>query len=228
MQRTLEKLRTQSSVTIVNIGDSVTVDTPWTFGRKNWVQFLAEALWTHYGDGFIWVINSAKCGTSFPRELERLEVAVLRFQPDLVMLQLQMGDDLEAGKRAAREIVRRVRENGAEVLLRTLNPVVHGFATAAPEGAEPGEAFDGHPSRGESCAQATRDLAAELGCALCDHYALWKQHRKPYTYETANPQGLCMRMADTVHPGPIGHLACFRDIAPLFGVPKYFHWEEVE
>jgi hypothetical protein len=34
-------------------------------------------------------------------------------------------------------------------------------------------------------------------------------------------------MADTVHPGPSGHLALFREIAPFFNVPKYLPWEEV-
>ena len=48
-----------------------------------------------------------------------------------------------------------------------------------------------------------------------------------YKNEAANPQNLCMRMMDTVHPNAIGHLALFRELAPTFEVPLFFPWEEV-
>ena len=44
---------------------------------------------------------------------------------------------------------------------------------------------------------------------------------------TSHPQWLRMRMADTVHPNAQGHLAIFRELAPVFRVPRYFPWEEV-
>ena len=34
-----------------------------------------------------------------------------------------------------------------------------------------------------------------------------------------------LRMSDSVHPGPQGHLAFFRELAPRFNVPVRFGWE---
>lgn len=73
-ERTLQKLRNQEPVTIVNIGDSTSVVTHATHGRHNWFTYLNEALWETYGDGFITMINTAKCGTSFA-EWEEAPVA---------------------------------------------------------------------------------------------------------------------------------------------------------
>jgi lysophospholipase L1-like esterase len=232
MQKTLRKLEKQEPVTVVVAGDSVSVDTHWTFGRKHWIGYLAEALWTHYGDGFITVVNSSKCGLNYPVLEARLDPCVLRFKPDLVMLPLGLSDDpkenlpLEACRASARRVVQRIRDTGGEVLFGTPNPVVFGFWEPRPGGAGMGEAYDQHEKRGYRLARELVQLAHELGCPVVDHYTLWKNHKVPFRHLTAHPQHLWLRMADTVHPNAIGHLALFRDMAPFFKVPRYFVWEE--
>jgi lysophospholipase L1-like esterase len=233
MDRTLAKLRAKEPVTIVVTGDSCSVDTHWTWGHKNWVQLLAEAVWETYGDGFITVINSSKCGNSYAEELKRLPQSILRFQPDVVVSAIVLGDQgrgregLEQTKEAARQFVRRIRETcGSEVLLMTFNPVVYGYWSPVPEGTKPGEPFPA-PGRGEANADALLELGRELGLPVADVFGEWTRRRIPFRLMTAHPQWLRMRMADTVHPNAQGHLAIFREVAPFFQVPRYFPWEEV-
>jgi lysophospholipase L1-like esterase len=232
MQRTLSKLAAGQPVTIVVVGDSTSVDTPWTFGRKNWVGYLAEALWATYGDSLVTLINSSRCGNRFAAELPRVRQSALRFAPDLVIVGLGLNDaqkepfDLEACAGQARELLAAIQGSGAEVLLRTFNPVVHGYWQPRPADAAPGEAYD-PDGRFARWAARLVALGGEMGCPVVDHFSLWKQHRVPHRHNAAHPQGLRMRMGpDILHPGPVGHLAFFRDLAPAFGVPRYFPWEE--
>jgi lysophospholipase L1-like esterase len=232
MEKTLGKLKRQEPVTIVVSGDSCAVDSHWTRGQESWVQLLSEALWHMYGDGFITVINSSACGLAWERQAERLDSTILRFSPDLVIfgiggLTVDRGPEaLETDRRQATEIIRRVQAAGSEVLLNTFNPVVYSYWEPRPEGAAPGEAFLDHPGRGQAAAQALVTLAGELGVPIVDHYSAWARHQVPFKHRGAHPQGLWIRMGDTVHPGPQGHLAIFRELAPLFRVSPYFPWEE--
>jgi hypothetical protein len=34
-----------------------------------------------------------------------------------------------------------------------------------------------------------------------------------------------MLMSDTLHPGPLGHLLFYRQLAPYFGLPEKLPWE---
>ena len=233
MQRTLQKLAAGQPTTIVVVGDSTSVDTPWTFGRKNWVGYLAEALWAAYGDGVVTMINSSRCGNRFAAELPRLQRSVLRFAPDLTIVGLGLNDarqdpfDIEACSGQARELIAALQRGGSEVLLRTFNPVVFGYWQPRPDGAAPGEAFD-PDGRFARWAARLVEIGRDTGCPVVDHFTLWRQRRVPHRHDAAHPQGLRMRMGpDTVHPGGVGHLAFFRDLAPAFGVPRYFPWEEV-
>lgn len=231
-EQTLHKLRNREPLTIVNIGDSTSVVTHATHGHHNWFTYLNEALWETYGDGFITMINTAKCGTSYFDWEDRLERYALRFEPDLVLISVGLNDALqdvrlaEASRDAARRVTRRLLDSGAEVMFRTFNPVIYGYWKPLPDGAVSGQAYDAL-GRGEEIARKLIELADEFGCPVVDHYSLWKAHQTPYKNETANPQNLCMRMMDTVHPNAIGHLALFRELSPYFEVPRFFPWEEV-
>lgn len=233
MLKTLDKLKKAQPVTLVIVGDSASVDTPWTMGRKNWVGYLSEALWATYGDGVVTMINSSRCGNTFAAELPRLEQSVLRFKPDLTILSLGLAEmlskefDPATSVSRARQMITILQQGGSEVLVRTFNPVVFGYWDPLPPGARPGEAFE---TKGLSSSWAAQLAAVgrDLGCVVIDHFARWKAHRLPYRHEAASPQGLRMRMSpDTVHPGAVGHLAFFRELAPVFEVPRYFPWEEV-
>jgi len=236
MQRTLAKLRQGEHVTIVALGDSITEITFHTQGRMNWVGLLSEAILETYGAGVCTMINSGKCGTTYEEGLSRLDRDVLRFDPDLAILSFSMNDSgrgteaLEKFQDDVRETVRRIREAcDSEVLIRTPNPVVtvHGLPLP-PEQPAPGKPWESPNRPLSQYAASLVELAGELGCEVVDHYRLWTEKTFTVRQPVADPTGLWPRMGDAIHPGYLGHLAFFRELAPLFDVPPHFPWEEAQ
>lgn len=235
MERTLAKLAAGEHVTIIALGDSNTEVTFHTRGRMNWVGLLREAIFEAYGNGVCTFINSGVCGATADSSLPRLERDVLRFDPDLVVIALGMNDagrgeaGLPAFVETLRTIAKRIREhNGAEILLRTSNPVVAGHGVPLPEGAAPGKPYETEARPLRKYAEATVRLAEELGCPVADHHRLWSEQTFRVKHAVADPTGLWPRMGDSIHPGWGGHLAFFRELAPFFRVPRFFPWEEAE
>jgi lysophospholipase L1-like esterase len=236
LDRTLEKLRAGEHVTIVALGDSNTATTFHTRGHATWVALLEEALFEAYGADACTLINAATCGSSSARQLDRLERDVFRYMPDCVIIGFGMNDALgkldgiDAFKDRMRALVGAIRERcGSEILLRTPNPVVtvHGVPLP-PEQPAPGKAWESERRPLAVYAAAIVGLGRELGCPVVDHYTLWTKKTFTVKHPVADPTGLWPRMADAIHPGSIGHLAFFRELAPFFEVAKYFPWEEVE
>jgi acyl-CoA thioesterase I len=231
--KTLEKLKSGIHTTVVALGDSNTELTFHTRGRLNWVGLLAEAIFEIYGNGVCTMINSGKCASNFPDAYARLEQDVLRFDPDLVIIALGMNDSYGAAahlgtfRQNVRQVVTAIQQNNnADVILCTPNPVVtvNGLPPP-PEQQVPGKPWEtaAHPVK--LYAEALVELAGELDCAVVDHYALWCAETFSVTQPVADPNGLWMRMSDAIHPGPLGHLALYRALAPLLELPRRFSWE---
>ncbi|MCF6174607.1 MAG: SGNH/GDSL hydrolase family protein [Victivallaceae bacterium] len=236
MKKTLEKLKAGEHVTIVALGDSITEVTFHTRGRMNWVGLLDEAIFEAYGNGVCTLINAGKCAANFPTSFDRLERDVLRFQPDLVILALGMNDagtgkaGLHAFKNDVSKVINQIRQScGSEILIRTPNPVVTVNGLPLPE-EQPavGQAVETQKRPLKMYANALVELAEELNCSCVDHYTLWTEKKFSFKHPVANPGALWSRMSDAIHPGYLGHLAFFRELAPLFEVAKYFPWEEVD
>ncbi len=236
MKKTVSKLNKGEHVTIVAFGDSITEDTFHTRGHMNWVGLLREAIFEAYGAGVCTMINSGKCASSYREGLTRIERDVLRFNPELVIIAFGMNDagagmkGLADFKKNVESTIKLIRNKcGSEILIRTPNPVVtvHGLPLP-PEQRMPGRAWDS-PSRSlKEYSEALVQLAAELDCTVVDHYMLWTTKTFSVKHPVADPTGLWPRMGDAIHPGYLGHLAFFRELAPLFQVSKYFPWEELE
>ncbi len=231
MERTLGKLKRGERVTIVVLGDSNTAESFHTRGRMGWVSLLAEALFETYGQDAALVVNAARCASGHERAMSWLESDVYPLQPDLVIIGFGVqACGLGLGRlgeftQHLRRLVRAIQERcGSEILIRTPNPYVAVHGLNLPEGQRAG-----HPVRGNGSAQfaqAQADVARELGCAVVDHHTLWCEKTFVVTNPVADPQGLWPRMSDALHPGPLGHLAFYRELAPLFGLPRRFSWEE--
>jgi acyl-CoA thioesterase-1 len=235
MNRTLDKLARGEHATIVALGDSNTQLTFHTQGRQNWVGLLGEALFERYGAGAFTLVNSGRCASTVRDALGRLDRDVLRFQPDLVIVALGMNDatrreaGLDAFAADARELIRRIREaGGSEVLVCTPNPVVtlNGLPLP-PEQPAAGRAWESPSRPVRAYAERLAAVGREAGCLVCDHYAAWTARAFAARHPVADPNGLWPRMSDAIHPGPLGHLAFFRELAPLFDLPAYFPWEDV-
>jgi lysophospholipase L1-like esterase len=232
MQKTLSKLKRSEHVTIVVLGDSNTAEGFHTRGRMGWVSLLAEALFEAYGTGVCTLINTAVCGTGFAEAYPHLERDVFRYDPDLVIIGFGVWaanrglEKLDAFKDDMRRLIRAIQQSSdCDILVRTPNPVVAVHGIPLPEGQVSGRPMTHRPFR--EYAQAQVEVAAELGCSVVDHFTLWSDAKFPFCRPISDPQGLWPRMSDALHPGALGHVAFFRDMAPLFDLPRYFPWENI-
>ena len=226
----LGKLKSGKKVTIVALGDSIT-ELKWhTRGHLNWCGYLQEALFETYGRNRSWVINSGRSGETIEGGIQRLDEDVFRFDPDLVIVSYGMNDartpmSLESFRSTLILLIERLRERAdCEILLRTPNPVVNpSTPTALVEGQKGGSETAG--TRVGLFAGTIVEVAREKGCAFVDHYTEWKKLEMERSGLAEAPSRLWLRMSDQVHPGPLGHLAFFRELAPLFRVAPTFPWE---
>lgn len=230
MERFLEKLERGEKVVVVALGDSNTELTWHTRGHLNWCGYLQEALFETYGRNRCWVINSGCCGDTAAEALARLDEDVLRFDPDLVIISYGMNDangdmTTDEFRKDLCELIDRIREhNGCDVLLRTPNPIVNPpTASVLKDGERPGVEASG--TRQGAFVRTIVEVAREKECAVVDHYTNWKRLEGLRDTMKEEPNHLWLFMSDPVHPGPLGHLAFFRELAPLFRVSPRFPWE---
>ena len=160
--------------------------------------------------------------------MKRLEEDVIRFAPDLVIISYGMndqGEPVEKFRAALGAIIDRLRERcQAEILLRTPNPVVNPPTEFI---LGPGQALgvEAAGTQGQLFARTIVEVAEAKHCSVVDHYARWKQREALRGIMEEEPNHLWLYMSDAVHPGPQGHLAFFRELAPLFRVSPCFPWE---
>ncbi|OPZ87602.1 MAG: hypothetical protein BWY76_00380 [bacterium ADurb.Bin429] len=220
MDGLLAKLAKGEQVTIVALGDSNTELTFHTRGHLNYVGLLQAALLEKYGPNRVIMINAGCCGEGAAGGLARLDRDVLRFKPDLVIICYWDGQ-----MAPLRQIVEKIRAAGpTEVLLRTPNPIVAPNMPAVTPRVAAGNEW---PGTGKSVvADSILALGAELGVPVVDHYHAWLAADRAHDGPPAtNPNKLWMRMSDATHPGPLGHLAFYRELAPYFGLPEKLSWE---
>ena len=231
MQKFLEKLRTGRKVTLVTLGDSNTELTWHTLGRLNWVGYLQEALFETYGRNRCFVINAGRCGDTAAGAVDRLDEDVLRFEPDLVIICFGTNDGgipVEEFRRNMERLIDRIRQAGSiEILLRTPNPIVN---PPNQQILQQGQSAALETAGGTTAqfAETIVEIARHKQCAVVDHYRRWKKLESLRGTVLEEPNHLWRYMSDAVHPGPLGHLAFFRDMAPLFGVPSHFPWEPAD
>lgn len=233
LARTVEKLSRGEHVTIVALGDSNTEITFHTRGAMNYCGLLSEAIFETYGHGICTLINAGRCGSSFSESLTRIDRDVIRFKPDAVLVGFGMNDatrglaGLPGFRESAKEVIRKIRTCGAEILLRTPNPVVAAHGLPLPENIEVGRPAEFGTRKLREYVQELHALAKELEVPIVDHYGLWTGKRVTFKHPVCNPQELWPLMSDSIHPGALGHLRFFRELAPWFSVPTYFPWEDV-
>ena len=236
LTQTVAKLARGQHVTLVALGDSITEITFHTRGHMNWVGLLAEGVFGTYGNGVCTLVNAGKCGSSYAEALTRLDRDVIRYAPDAVIIAFGMNDATQGAaglpdfRRQVRECVNRIRQRcGSEILIRTPNPVVTVHGVPLPkEQPRPGRPWDSLERPLGLYAAALVDLGKELDCPVVDHYTLWTTRMFTVKHPVADPTGLWPRMGDAIHPGYLGHLAFYRELAPCFCIPRYLPWEEVD
>lgn len=152
-------------VTWVFLGDSITQGATHTHGHRGYVEHFAERVRGELGRRGDAVVNSGASGATTEELLTEFHWRAGRFAPDVVFVMFGT-NDVVAGPHGVRgfrfrldQIVQRVRDVGATVVLQTPPPV------------EPSP--DRDPSTLASYVAVIREVAAELGVVLVDHAAHW-------------------------------------------------------
>ena len=183
-------------VTIAFLGDSVTQGCFEIYKKENnqietvfdkrgsYEYHLFDMLCTLFPNVTVNIINAGISGDQAPRGLQRLELHVLRHQPDLTVVCYGLNDcgtkdgSSEKYTAALKEIFERIRESGSELIFMTPNmmntkispsltdPDFIKIATACAKKQNEGY-FDAH-------IDAARALCREVGVPVCDCYAIWK------------------------------------------------------
>ena len=205
-------------VTIVAFGDSITATTHWTRGMMNWVQLLEQNLHSVFRSGGT-VINSGVSGDSLPNCLGRLDRDVLRFKPDIVIVSFGANDarrrNPEEFRKMYREMLRQIKAAGALIVTRTPTPYI-----SMSDGSEITEVTE----RGnlvkvdvEGYANIIRQVSEEMGILCVDHYSLWKR-----SLQSIYKGEMMLLMGNCIHPNGEGHRRLYHEMAPFFGLPRYF------
>jgi lysophospholipase L1-like esterase len=120
--KTIEKLRTVESATLVAIGDSLTYG--WMV-RKGYLDFLKEMLTEKYPKNGFRLINKGIPGDTAEGGLHRVDPDVFFYGPDCVLLQFALNDAFvgytpEDYRLNMETIISEIRGNtGAEIVLVT-------------------------------------------------------------------------------------------------------------
>ena len=218
----ISKLEAGQQVTIVALGDSNTELTFHTRGHLNWVGLLRVALFQKYGANKVIMINAGCCGEGAAGGLARLDRDVLRFSPDLVIICYWDGN-----MDHMRKIIEKIRAHNpdTEVLLRTPNPIIATNQPPTSPSAAPGKEWPG--SDKQEVAKNIVALGKEMNVPVVDHYTSWMNADIPHDGPpVSNPNILWLRMSDAFHPGPLGHVVFFRELAPYFALEPVLPWEK--
>ncbi len=198
----LEGLRglfqTKEPVTWVFTGDSITHGALHTLGWRSYPEHFAERVRWELARVRDVVINTGISGDRTGGVLRDFDWRVGRFEPDVVSLMFGMNDcgsgpdGRETFRANLHALLDRVQAARALPLLNTPNTVYEKNS----RGREDLPAY----------AEIIRQVAAERGVALVDHYAQWSQ-AKP------DQESLLPWLQDqSIHPGVFGHRMFARSI----------------
>ena len=209
-------LLTQGSepVRIVCFGDSITGVYYHTGGRRAWSDMLGIALQRIFPKARLQMINAGVSGNTTVAALARIERDVLAHKPHLVVVMFGMNDmafdaqgmaDAQIADRQARfganfrEIIRRCRDAGAEVLLCTPNSIYPNAGPRRPQ------------ERLAKYAEEVRTVAAETKVPVADC------HRTYESLHRSDPRAWMLLMSETIHPNMNGHKLFAEEMARVIG-----------
>ncbi|WP_277050823.1 SGNH/GDSL hydrolase family protein [Ruania albidiflava] len=184
------------------IGDSVTAASWHTWGARGYSELFHERL-REAGRTRDAVITTAVSGWRVDDLHTELAQVCLRYRPDVVVIGTGLNDTrgrttgVEPFTASYRNLITRIREaTGATVVLQTPNDTL-------PTG--PDHVVAHLPEY----VAAIREVAAETGTALVDHYAVWQATPANSTYHW---------LGHGCHPNAYGHRALARTLQQACGL----------
>ena len=174
---------------MVCFGDSVTGVYYHTGSRRAYTDMLGIALRRVSPRAKIDMINAGISGHTTADALARIDRDVVRRKPDLVTVMFGLNDmtrvPLNKYRANVKEIVRKCRAAGAEVVLATPNNVIS--TTSRPT------------KKLIAYCDVVRDLGRELDVPVCDLYREFDAVRAHDAYDWR------LLMSDAIHPNMDGH-----------------------
>ena len=144
-------------------------------------SYVSDILETLFPQVPVCIINAGISGDNALNGSRRVERDVLRFHPDLTVVGYGLNDcggDPEDFKRGLREIFRKLKEGGSEVIYVTPNMMNTSISCHIKETEIAAIAENTRrqqvEGRLDSIAEEGRKAAAELGIPVCDIYSKWK------------------------------------------------------
>jgi lysophospholipase L1-like esterase len=162
--RTLARLRAIQTVTVVALGDSVTVGGDASTPDRRFPDLFAESLRGRFPGAGVVLVNAGVGGTNSDYGLERLDRDVLAHAPDLVVIEFVNDMGMSPQKIAANyaQLVSRIRAVHADIIILTPHYTMPEWMGEGRRQAE----------------DALRTAAREHGVGLGDAAAEWARLRE--------------------------------------------------
>jgi len=187
----LQRLRAGNPTCVVCFGDSITGVYYHTGSRIAYPDLVKQGLRPLFPQAPVEVFNAGISGNTATAGLTRIDKDVLAHKPHLVVVMYGMNDLVgtprETFAENLQQILGRVRDSGAEVLLCTQNSI---FPTD----------LGRPPERLAEFTQAIRDLGRETRTPVADCYAEYERIRQEDPRRWA-----VMLMGHDIHPTLDGH-----------------------
>ncbi len=173
-------------------GDSITHGALHTLGWRDFTEIFSERLRWEMARVRDHVIKTGVSGWTIQAISDDLDWSVLQYRPHVVAINVGMNDCIRTPggpaefRRLYLDVIARVRNAcDAAIVVQTPNRVL-------PDAADRHAAL---PAYAEAC----RQVAAESGAVLVDHFQYWGAAEKE--------QRMYLWMSDPVHPLGVGHAA---------------------
>lgn len=215
-----EPIAKQPEVCIVCFGDSVTQGVPHCAPEDTFVALLERRLNQRYGaQRRFRTVNAGVSGENTAEGLLRIHRDVLAHKPDLVTVEFGLNDiryepeksiSEEAFAQNLRTMHRLLTAAGSRVLFMTPNPIINIYHPYS-QGTDYYSRWGGCDQLNAIYAQIIRQVAAELGCPLCDIYAAFLKMAiegeffgETFDYRDLSVLGRYISTRDGVHPTAAG------------------------
>lgn len=202
-QLVADLIRSELPTRWVFTGDSITHGALHTLGFRDYPELISERLRYEMRRARDMVLKTGVNGWTIPQIHSDIEWNILQFRPNLLSINVGMNDCVRTAggvdefKRVYHEVVSKARKAcGCAVVLHTPNAIGswdHARYPALP-----------------AYAQAVREVAAESGAVLVDHFALWKK--------ADQAQRMYLWLSDAIHPNNFGHLAMAQETLRVLGM----------
>lgn len=223
--------------TIVCFGTSITYGTPYLSREDAWPAIVERRLNQRFGPAGVRVtcINAGVPGHNTVEGLERIQRDVLDHKPDVVVIEFACNDvrwepekRVELGEFRANllEMVRRIRQVGAEMVITTPSPIIDAFHTYS-QGIDFYRPWGGCHNALMEYDAPIREVAEQEGLILCDVRAAFEEIALRCEFEGAIDDAADLRCLapwikpeDGVHPTLLGQqvyaFAVYRVLRPRY------------